>query len=452
MNYKSLFQKVIPIVLAALTAISVVASSVKIDSKDYTVDGIETIEREKSTEESSETSSKKNTIEVGTTEQLAESTTSADNAQGSVSVDQVTENQTYKNGVYTGSAEGYRGTITVKVTIKDGKISKIDVVSYSDDESFFSRAKTLLSKIISGQTTNVDVVSGASYSSRGLINAVRNALSKAKTSSSTKTDTDKTTSTTAQKESTTKTKPEMQPVDESDATYKDGTYYGEGEGFGGTTKVKVVISNGKISSVTVVSHEDDESYFKKASVLFSKIVKQQSTNLDAISGATYSSAGIIEATRNALKKAKIKQDSSDTDNTATTTESTATTETTESTETTETTESTESSEDDTTTTVYTDGTYAVSVPCEPDEYDDFDDYQISMSVTILNDRITTISDVKGIPSDSINKSFINMAVKKLVPSITSSGTTDGIDVVSGATCSSKSIIEGCKAAFDQAKK
>ena len=45
-----------------------------------------------------------------------------------------------------------------------------------EDAAFFGRAKGVIDKILSGQKTDVDVVSGATYSSRGIISAVKNAL------------------------------------------------------------------------------------------------------------------------------------------------------------------------------------------------------------------------------------------------------------------------------------
>ena len=73
----------------------------------------------------------------------------------------------------------------IKVTVEDGKISAIDVTSASGETaSYFSKAKGIIPKMISGQTTNVDAASGATYSSNGIITAVRNALSKAETGKS----------------------------------------------------------------------------------------------------------------------------------------------------------------------------------------------------------------------------------------------------------------------------
>ena len=77
-----------------------------------------------------------------------------------------------EDGVYKGTGTGYAGNITVSVQIKDKQIVSIDILSSSDDEAFFSRAKAVIDKIIEGQTLDVDTVSGATFSSRGIISAV----------------------------------------------------------------------------------------------------------------------------------------------------------------------------------------------------------------------------------------------------------------------------------------
>lgn len=82
-----------------------------------------------------------------------------------------------EDGTYQGSGEGYRGTTTVTVTVKDGKITDITVDDYADDNQFFNKAKTtVINEIISGQTTDVDSVSGATFSSNGIMEAVADAL------------------------------------------------------------------------------------------------------------------------------------------------------------------------------------------------------------------------------------------------------------------------------------
>ena len=87
-----------------------------------------------------------------------------------------------KDGVYRGTGTGFAGDITVAVQIKDKQITSIEVVSTSDDAAFFNRAKAVLDSMIEKQTYNVDTVSGATFSSKGLISAVKNALTGTKSS------------------------------------------------------------------------------------------------------------------------------------------------------------------------------------------------------------------------------------------------------------------------------
>ena len=86
----------------------------------------------------------------------------------------------YKDGTYQGSGTGFGGTITVQVTVSGGKITAIDIVDASGETtSYFASAKGVIGKMLAGQTPNVDAVSGATYSSNGIIQAVQDALSKA---------------------------------------------------------------------------------------------------------------------------------------------------------------------------------------------------------------------------------------------------------------------------------
>ena len=201
------------------------------------------------------------------------------------------------DGIYKGTGTGYAGEITVAVQIKDKQIVAIDILSSSDDAAFFKRAQAVIDKIIEGQTLEVDTVSGATYSSRGIISAVKNALTGEKDSG-----------TTGQSQSSSGaaagSSTSVAAVEDPSA-YKDGTYYGTGTGFGGTLKVKVEISGGKITSIQIMENQDGSEYISKASALINAIISSQSTNVDTVSGATYSSVGIIQAVRNALSQAVV---------------------------------------------------------------------------------------------------------------------------------------------------
>ena len=72
---------------------------------------------------------------------------------------------------------GLRGTTTVKVTVSGGQITSIEVESYQDDSQYFNRAQsTVISEILSSQSINVSTVSGATFSSNGILEAVADAL------------------------------------------------------------------------------------------------------------------------------------------------------------------------------------------------------------------------------------------------------------------------------------
>ena len=546
------------------------------------------------------------------------------------------------DGVYKGSATGYRGSVTVAVTILDKKIVSIDILSASDDEAFFNRAKGVIDRIISSQSLDVDVVSGATYSSNGIIGAVKNALTGEKDNSVTGKSKQESTSESESDSSSA----EIAAVQDASA-YKDGTYYGTGKGFAGNIKVKVDIAGGKISAISIVSTKDGDSYVKSASSLLDTIVEKQSTNVDTVSGATFSSRGIIAAVRSALSQAAVsentagnntdKQGAAETSGNGQTDENSSGSASEHGTEGTlpyvdgiyygtsegykgdikvavviqdktlkailvtekqddepfitnamdvlknmmkkqsadvdtvsgatysskgligavkeafeearkttagentgngnsggnnnnsnnaadsnialdkdkavlsklvqsqasldgtqytqlswyllqirlgdaqEVLESAESTKkdvsraqeklqaainalqkNDTSTNVYEDGTYEVSTLCIPDDDMDFSAYNLSMKVTIANDRIVSITDVKG-DGDSQNASYIKKAAdgtknqQGMVSMLTSQANADSIDfssidTVSHATCTSKAIIDGCKSALEAAKK
>ena len=402
----------------------------------------------------------------------------AGNAAGSApSVSKVSESGTWKDGTYTGSGKGFGGTISVKVTVKDGKISAIDVTSASGETaSYFSKAKGIIPKMISGQTTNVDAASGATYSSNGIITAVRNALSKAETGKSSTKKKKKKNNNNKKKNSGSNSNNNNNNIAAPAEGYEDGTYTGSAACSGEQFKeysvtANVTIKNGKISAVEISSTAKGtnlKQFMSRDEIknLPSLIVSKNGTSgVDAVSGATYSSHAIFNAVNDALSKAK-KNSSSTEKKEETTTEKKeeTTTEKKEETTTEKKEETTTEKKEETTTEKkeettenpdegknYKNGTYKVSVSCEPDEDEDFDPYTISMDITIKKDKITEISNITA-NTNSTNKAYTNDAKKGMVSKIVANGNADGVNTVSGATCSSKAIKDACQKAFNAAKK
>ena len=402
----------------------------------------------------------------------------AGNAGGSApSVSKVSESGTWKDGTYTGSGKGFGGTISVKVTVKDGKISAIDVTSASGETaSYFSKAKGIIPKMISGQTTNVDVASGATYSSNGIITAVRNALSKAETGKSSTKKKKKKNKKNKKKNSGSNSNNNNNNIAAPAEGYEDGTYTGSAACSGEQFKeysvtANVTIKNGKISAVEISSTAKGtnlKQFMSRDEIknLPSLIVSKNGTSgVDAVSGATYSSHAIFNAVNDALSKAKKNSSSTEKKEETTTEKKEETTTEKKEETTTEKKEETTTEKKEATTTEkkeettenpdegknYKNGTYKVSVSCEPDEDEDFDPYTISMDITIKKDKITEISNITA-NTNSTNKAYTNDAKKGMVSKIVANGNADGVNTVSGATCSSKAIKDACQKAFNAAKK
>ena len=83
----------------------------------------------------------------------------------------------FADGVYTGTGSGLRGQTSVTVTVENGEITDITVNSYQDDAPYFSRAESgIISAIMQAQSVDVAAVSGATFSSNSIMEAVANAL------------------------------------------------------------------------------------------------------------------------------------------------------------------------------------------------------------------------------------------------------------------------------------
>ena len=87
--------------------------------------------------------------------------------------------------------------------------------------------------------------------------------------------------------------------------YKDGEYLGKASAYNGNVEVKVTISGGKMTAIDIVKTKDDEDYFFDAQKkVIPEILEKQSTDVDAVAGATTSSEGIAHAVEKALEQAK----------------------------------------------------------------------------------------------------------------------------------------------------
>ena len=196
----------------------------------------------------------------------------------------------FQNGIYTGTGEGYRGKVTVTVKVADGKITELVLDDYADDKSYMERAKNrIFQEMISRQNTDVDAVSGATYSSNGLIEAVNKALGNDEGEGK---------------------KPEQEESEDKQSFIEagrfqnltDGIYTGSADAFRGDVEVQVTVEKQKVTDISILSYCDIEEYFFRAApAVIEQMKAEQSLNVDAVSGATYSSNGVIHAVANALE-------------------------------------------------------------------------------------------------------------------------------------------------------
>ena len=198
----------------------------------------------------------------------------------------------YDDGVYIGSSRGYGGQVKVRVTIADGVLTDVQILDASHETaSFLRRARRLTGMVVDAQSWEVDAISEATYTSRGILGAVRNAL----------------TGEVVNNPLPPQPKPaEPLVVEEFTApsAYRDGIYTASAEGFGGPITVQVTISGDAITDITVLDHAGEtSSYYYKARAVIASILESGSPEVDAVSGATYSSTGILNAVKLALNKA-----------------------------------------------------------------------------------------------------------------------------------------------------
>lgn len=388
-----------------------------------------------SKKKTSKISKKKNGIKKGSSKTLPVKTAASSGVgQGSTTTPttEVPEGG-YKDGTYQGSGTGFGGTITVQVTVSDGKITAVDILSASGETgSYFASAQGVVSKVLSSQSPNVDAVSGATYSSNGIIQAVQNALSQAGNSDSA----------TPAATPTPTPKPAKKPKKDTSVSYKDGVYEGQAEGFDGTVTVKVTIKNGKIKKISNTNTDTPEFFNKAWKTIKSNVISRQSTSgIDTVSGATFSSNGILGALSQALSKADQSgtADSKGEDITPTPTtvpDETVTPIPTEIPHPTKTPDN--PSDEQPVVKLLKDGTYTGSAMGYSGK--------VNITLTIKDGKITEVTN-----TNSDTRSFFNKAWRSIQPKILEKQSTEGIDTVSGATFSSMGILDASKIALEQAK-
>ena len=183
----------------------------------------------------------------------------------------------YTPGTYTGVANGFGGDVEVTLTIGDnGGISSVEITGANETPEVGGAAiPTLKDSILEKQSADIDGVSGATITSTAVKSAASKALSQAGGSGAS-----------------------------AGPSFTPGTYTGTAKGFGGDVEVTVTVSESTIDDIQVVGdHETENIGTFAVSMMPDRILEAQTTDVDAIAGATVTSKAILLALQDALTQA-----------------------------------------------------------------------------------------------------------------------------------------------------
>ncbi|HPT35743.1 MAG TPA: FMN-binding protein, partial [Bacillota bacterium] len=185
------------------------------------------------------------------------------------------------DGTYEGSGTGLFGPIKVAVIAKGGKVTEIQVLEHRETAGIADPALSRVPKaMVEQQTLEVDTVAGATFTSEGIIDAVRDAL----------------------KAFGVRQGAADGPRDITELP--DGEYEGTGNGLFGPIKVSVTMEGGKIVDIKVLEHRETAGISDPAfKYVPERIIEAQTLDVDTVAGASFTSEGIIQAVKDALKVA-----------------------------------------------------------------------------------------------------------------------------------------------------
>ena len=186
------------------------------------------------------------------------------------------------NGKYTADALNVESTITATVTVKGHKIAAVSVKDNGSTYAQYTSPYTVVAqRIVEAQSTDVDGVTGATYSSDAVKKAVDLALAQARGE-----------------------KPV--PAKNAALSFTPGTYTGSGKGYGGQVQARVTFSETGITDIRVGQQRETAHVGDVAlQTLPAKLIAANGLNVDAVSGATMSSFGLKEAVLDAADQAGV---------------------------------------------------------------------------------------------------------------------------------------------------
>lgn len=213
----------------------------------------------------------------------------------------------YIPGIYSAAARGYEGDVTVTIEVSANQLVAVTIDASTETPEVGGRAAEQLSQAMEeAQGVDVQAVSGASYTSKAVLEAAAAALAQ------------------ASGEASAEAEPE-------EMVMTAGTYTGEAKGFGGIVKAEVTVSASAIENIVLenikidnplIDYEDPLSIYTSSmdmetpqifkgveELLPGRIIEAQSLAVDTITGATATSHAVLSAVENALLEAGASSNS-----------------------------------------------------------------------------------------------------------------------------------------------
>lgn len=182
----------------------------------------------------------------------------------------------YTPGTYTGEAQGFGGIVTVTITTDEEKIT--DVIVTGEDETpeiGGAHLEELATQILDAQKAEIDGVSGATITSKGVMEAAQAAIDAAKGAKN-----------------------------DTALAYTAGTYTGTGEGYNGPVTLDVTFSEEGITDIKVnTSAETNHVGTPAFDIMFADAIEANGSGIDSVSGATFTSRAIKDALNDAAQQA-----------------------------------------------------------------------------------------------------------------------------------------------------
>ena len=187
--------------------------------------------------------------------------------------------------VFTEKAKGMNGDVTVRVAMKDGKIADVKIASHKETPGISDPAINDLPKdIVKYQSAQVDAISGCTITSTAIKNAVSAALAKAGFEDT----------------------GALVPHENVSVTFTAGTYTATAKGYAGPVTLEVEFSDSAITNIAVKSSKETNHVGTPAfDILFKDAKEACGSGIDAVSGATFTSAAVKKALALAAEQAEV---------------------------------------------------------------------------------------------------------------------------------------------------